>query len=137
MKKITVVAVVLSIFIVGPSITFGQQEQPLVGPQPSGAFAVPATDRSVQPAPFPERSVTFPARRSYVSFGRECPGYTKSRRARSYGNLVLERLLARGVDDPLSQPAFLAATHRENALEGEIDACNRAWVTAHSIYRVR
>jgi hypothetical protein len=43
--------------------------------------------------------------------------------------------LARGVDDPLFQPAIIEAMRRENALAHEIEACNRDWVKVHSIYR--
>ncbi|HMK36461.1 MAG TPA: hypothetical protein VK463_15410 [Desulfomonilaceae bacterium] len=147
MKNI-VVAVAVVLLVLPQSSSFGQQSGPASGPASgpqrfgrsfpafgegyTGARGGGSASRSfaARPARF---GLIFPE--CAGAFAPECPGYTKSRAARANVNRTVEYLLRRGVDDPLSHPAYVAATYAEDAVSQEVDACNRAWLRAHSIYR--
>jgi hypothetical protein len=123
-----------------------QKSSAVAGPE--AAIALRAADGStgIRMTPFPEQPVksrmtTHPARhvesrskRSHLGRYRECPGLTMSRHARLRVNRTVDRLLAQGYDDPLSQPAYLAAASAENAIASAVDRCNMAWIRYQSIY---
>jgi hypothetical protein len=148
MGRIAFLALVMFLVLVEHSNAFeGLQETSAVA-GPEAATALRAADGStgIRMTPFPEQPVksrmtTRRARhaesrskRSYLGRYRECPGYTMSRHARLRVNRTVERLLAQGYDDPLSQPAYLAAASAENAIASAVDRCNMAWIRDHSIY---
>ncbi len=148
MKRIAFFALVISLAAAGSSSVFGGQQQTYSGLGSDAALAsgpsnkafgtqvIPAdAHRSGPPtSPVFARTVAPAPKHRYRRVPRECPGYTKSRRARLHLNRTVERLLARGIDDPLSQPAARAAIRAEKAVAPAVDACNRAWLRHVSIY---
>jgi hypothetical protein len=143
----------LGMFLAAVGYTNASEPQKMLfaAATPDPAIALQAADR-----PAPSRMTPLPAQRvksrattdrpwHYASrskhyYGgslRECPGYTLSRRARLRVNRTVERLLARGYDDPLSWPVYRRAAQAERATYPAVDKCNMAWLRHVSIYTHR
>jgi hypothetical protein len=148
MDRIAFLAFAMFLVLEGHSNAFEGPQKASAVAGPEAATALRAADGStgIRMTPFPEQPVksrmtTHRARhgesrskRSYLGRYRECPGYTMSRHARLRVNRTVERLLARGYDDPLSYPAFHAAASAEKATSSAVGRCNMAWIRHHSIY---
>jgi hypothetical protein len=151
MKRIIFPALTMILAAMTYSSAFGGQQQTPVHPGPELALELPAPDRPApsRVAPFPAQPerprgiayrpqrFTYKSKRFYRCRVRECPGYTMSRRARLRVNRTVERLLALGFTDPLSQPAYLRAVRAEKAVLPAVDRCNKAWLRHVSIYTGR